>query len=105
MKKFGLILWGVLVFLSVPVHAADADKQVVIDKYNFTPAEITVSVGTKVTWLNKDDTPHTVVENDKKFRSAALDTGDSYSHTFDAPGTYHYFCSFHPKMVGTVTVK
>ncbi len=98
-----IFLLGVLL-LAVPAFAEDATPQVVIDKFAYAPTALTVAAGTKVTWVNKDDTPHTVVENNKKFRSAALDTGDSYSYTFTEPGTYHYFCTFHPKMVGTVTV-
>ena len=39
------------------------------------------------------------------FKSAALDTNDKFSFTFDKPGTYKYFCSIHPHMVGTIVVK
>ena len=58
-----------------------------------------------VTWTNADDTPHNVREKDGKFKSAALDTDDTFSQTFSAPGEYEYFCSIHPRMVGTIVVQ
>jgi plastocyanin len=78
---------------------------VTIDNFSFTPQEITVSPGTTATWVNQDDLPHTVVSNDKKFKSKALDTDDKFSFTFTDRGTYEYYCSVHPKMTAKVTVK
>ena len=83
------------------VQAAD----VKIDNFSFTPQEITVAAGTKVTWVNRDDIPHTVVSTNETFKSKALDTDDQYSFTFDKAGTYEYFCSIHPKMTAKVIVK
>jgi plastocyanin len=76
-----------------------------IDNFSFTPKEITVAAGTTITWVNHDDVPHTVVSTDKKFRSKALDTDDQFSFTFTDAGTYSYFCSVHPIMIGKVVVK
>jgi plastocyanin len=76
-----------------------------IDNFNFTPPTLVVAPGTTVTWTNADDSPHTVREKDGKFKSAALDTDDTFSQTFTAPGEYEYFCSIHPRMVGKVVVK
>ena len=65
-----------------------------------------MTAGTTVTWVNEDDTPHTVVSDDRKtFRSKPLDTDDRFSFTFTTPGTYGYFCSIHPHMTGKVVVK
>jgi plastocyanin len=58
-----------------------------------------------VTWKNGDDSPHRIADVGGAYASAALDTEDSYSHTFATPGVYKYFCSIHPYMVGTVIVK
>src|SRR5436305_11385214 len=69
-----------------------------IDNFSFTPGTLTVPIGSTVTWTNKDDVPHTVVENNQKFKSKALDTDETFSQTFTEPGTYEYFCSVHPKM-------
>jgi len=76
-----------------------------IDNFNFTPPTLVVAPGTTVTWTNADDSPHTVREKDGKFTSAALDTDDTFSQTFTAPGEYEYFCSIHPRMFGKVVVK
>jgi plastocyanin len=76
-----------------------------IDNYSFTPQTITVPAGTTVTWVNADDVPHTVAATDLAFHSKAMDTDEQYSHTFDQPGTYKYFCTVHPKMTGTIVVE
>ena len=90
-------------FVAASVQAAD-DHQVVIKSFAYGPKEITVPVGTAVTWLNKDNEVHTVVSKNGKFRSSALDTDDSFTFTFTEPGTYAFFCSLHPQMTGIVTV-
>jgi plastocyanin len=81
-----------------------AESMVTIDNFTFAPAQLTVKVGDTVTWKNHDDIPHTVVSAGK-FRSKAMDTDDSYSFTFTAPGDYKYFCSLHPHMTGTIKVE
>lgn len=80
-------------------------NQVVIENFSFAPATLTVNAGTKVTWINHDDEPHTVDENDKRFKSGAMDTRDQFSYTFSSPGTFGYFCALHPKMTGQIIVK
>lgn len=89
------------------VNAADqmGPAAVKIDNFSFGPQTLTVAAGTTVTWTNNDDVPHTVVSDDKVFKSKALDTDDEFSYTFDKPGTYNYFCSVHPKMTAKVVVK
>ena len=82
-----------------------AAVEVKIDNFAFGPNAITVAVGTKVTWTNHDDIPHTVVSNDQLFKSKVLDTDQTFSFTFDKPGTFPYFCSLHPKMTGKVIVQ
>jgi plastocyanin len=81
--------------------------EVKIDNFTFGPAALTVPVGTTVTWMNKDDIPHTVVSTDdsKTIKSKVLDTDEKFSFTFSKPGTYPYFCSIHPKMTGKVIVQ
>jgi amicyanin len=79
--------------------------EVRIENFSFSPATLTVSAGTKVTWVNRDDVPHTVVSRDKKIKSGALDTDQQFIFTFTEPGTYDYYCSLHPKMTGKVVVQ
>ncbi len=112
MRRRTLVLAGTLLsalFLgSGAMLAAQAgDATVTIDNFSFTPAEIAVAAGTKVTWANRDDIPHTVTDaaEPRGFKSPPLDTGDTFSFVFSTPGTYHYFCSLHAHMQGTVVVK
>ena len=79
--------------------------QVTIDNFTFSPATLTVPSGTTVTWTNQDDMVHTVTEANRGFSSQGLETGDTYAHTFTAPGIYTYFCALHPRMTATVIVK
>jgi plastocyanin len=79
--------------------------EVKIDNFSFGPAELTVSVGTTVTWTNRDDIPHTVRSTDDVFKSKVLDTDEKFSFTFSKAGTYPYFCSIHPKMTAKVIVQ
>jgi plastocyanin len=86
-----------------PQQAATAEVK--IDNFSFGPATLTVAPGTTVTWINRDDIPHTVVSTDSVFKSKVLDTDEKFSFTFTKAGTYPYFCSIHPKMTATVVVK
>ena len=80
-------------------------NQVVIENFSFVPATLTVKAGTKVTWVNRDDVPHTATATDKRFNSKTLDTDDQFDFIFSEPGTYNYFCALHPKMTGQIIVK
>ncbi|MGB3045974.1 MAG: cupredoxin family copper-binding protein [Xanthobacteraceae bacterium] len=84
--------------------ATETPAAITIDNFTFGPANLTVPAGTTVTWTNHDDIPHSVVATDKAFRSAALDTNDSYTFTFKTAGTFAYFCGLHPHMTGKVIV-
>ena len=98
---------GLLVSATASLAADAAPNQVRIDNFSFSPATLTVVVGTTVTWVNYDDIPHTVVhDNDTRlFKSPPMDSEEKYSFTFTVPGTYTYFCSIHPHMVGVIVVK
>lgn len=84
-------------------HEGAADVKV--DNFTFGPGTLTVPVGTKVTWTNRDDIPHTVVSTNHVFKSKVLDTDETFSFTFSKPGRYDYFCSVHPRMTGKVVVQ
>jgi plastocyanin len=89
--------------------AAGAAVEVKIDNFTFVPHSVRVAPGTTVTWVNRDDIPHTVVSSGQVsgqlFKSKALDTDDKFSFTFAKAGSYPYFCSLHPKMTGEVVVQ
>ncbi|HTY84355.1 MAG TPA: cupredoxin family copper-binding protein [Silvibacterium sp.] len=117
--KRNLVLGGMFAMIAVvaalililhPLRArSDAAKatraEVTVDNFSFTPTMLTVRRNTTVTWLNRDDVPHVIASSDGLFKSRALDTDDKYSYTFTKPGTYPYYCSVHPKMVGQVIVQ
>ena len=85
--------------------AAASPAAVKIDNFAFAPATLTITAGTTVTWKNDDDSPHRIGDKNGTFKSAALDTDDTFSHTFAAPGEYPYICTIHPYMVGKIIVK
>jgi plastocyanin len=86
------------------VAAAPTASSVAIADFAFAPAQLTVTSGTTITWTNSDGFAHTVDAADDTFVSDALDQGASFSHTFDAAGTFAYICGIHPSMAGTVVV-
>jgi plastocyanin len=72
----------------------------------FTPNTIHVVLGVNntVVWTNDDFSPHTVTSDSGLFDSSVLSQGQTFSYTFQAPGTYHYHCFIHPWMTATVVV-
>ena len=97
----GLALWAGLGMLQV--EAAD-NPTIKIENFSFAPENLTVPVGTTVTWVNGDDIPHTIVLSDKSFHSKPLDSGDKATFTFAKAGEIPYFCGLHPHMTGKITV-
>ncbi len=81
-----------------------AGNAVSIDNFAFSPATLTISAGSAVTWTNRDEEPHTVVANDGSFRSPGMGSQAVFSHTFATAGTFDYVCSIHPFMHATVVV-
>ena len=81
-------------------------NRIEIKDFAFNPQTLTVKSGEKVTWINRDEEPHTIVSVEKQFKkSTALDTDQEFTITAGAPGTYSYFCSVHPKMTGIIIVE
>jgi plastocyanin len=113
-KKMALLC--AIGFLNLPIFAlageikevdSTGNKQtrIEIKDFSFNPQTLTVKSGEKITWINRDEEPHTVVSVQKQFKkSTALDTDQEFTITAGTPGTYTYFCSVHPKMTGTIVV-
>jgi plastocyanin len=97
--------FGAMLALALAATSASAADTITIKNFDFAPMALSVSAGTTVIWRNDDEEPHTVVSESGLFRSAAIDGGESFSFKFDKAGTYKYFCTIHPKMVGTIVVK
>jgi len=74
--------------------------------WQYSPQNITVVVGVNstVTWVSRSIAYDTVTARDGSFASGTIPPGGTYSFTFRAPGTYEYYCLYHPWMTGTVTV-
>ena len=98
-----LVSFAFLLLAAIPFARAE-DMKVSIDNFTFNPPQLTVKAGTKVTFANHDDIPHTVVSV-QNFKSKVLDTEQEFAFTFTTPGTYKYFCSLHPHMTGTIVVE
>jgi plastocyanin len=75
-----------------------------IQNFAFSPASISVKVGTKVTWVNDDSVAHTVTADLGLFDSSVIAPKSSFSFTFANPATIAYHCNIHPSMKGTVIV-
>lgn len=116
MRKFCFSSLATVVSLLVavvilnPPHAksqrsSSQPAEVKIDNFSFSPEALTVRVDAVVTWTNMDDVPHVIASNDGVFKSKGLDTDDKYSYRFTKPGTYLYYCSIHPKMIGKIVVQ
>ena len=105
MKKW---LAALALAIVLPAAAATpAPDTIRIGNFTFAPAVLEVPAGTSILFVNEDDVPHAIVgsDRDSPLKSPALDTNDRYSVKLTQPGTYHYFCSLHPRMTGTVIVK
>ena len=85
-------------------EAAESTDEIGIADFKFDPEAVTVEAGTKVTWTNGDEAPHTATADDGSFDTGTLDLDDSKPVTLDQPGTDSY-CRFHPFMKGTVEVQ
>jgi plastocyanin len=78
---------------------------ITIQNFMFSPQKLEVPANAKVTWINKDEEPHTVVEVQNVFASHALDTDETFTYRFAKAGTYTFFCTLHPRMTGTLVVE
>lgn len=96
-----------------PTGARETDEpgevEVDIRMFDFENDLVEINVGETVTWTNQDATRHTVTsgvdgEHDGRFEVTFAEQGDTASVTFDEPGEYHYFCTPHNFMTGTVVV-
>jgi YVTN family beta-propeller protein len=85
--------------------ASGAGVKVTIAGFAFTPQNITIKVGDSVTWSNEDGPAHTVTFRDGSPGARSLAPGQTFTRTFDTPGTYAYFCSYHPYMTGSIIVQ
>jgi plastocyanin len=86
--------------------ATAATTKIAIKDFLYAPTPATVKVGAKVAIPNADSAPHTLTDRASRraFDSGTIKGGATGSVTFSTPGTFAYFCEFHPYMKGSVTV-
>jgi plastocyanin len=77
--------------------------EIVIEGFDFG-LPVTATTGDVVTVTNRDGAGHTWTADDGTFDSGTLRGGESFQFTFEAAGTYAFFCAIHPGMTGTITV-
>ena len=106
-RIFGMGLAALVMILALSGGASAAEKgpakQISIDNFSFEH-DVTVAVGTRVTWVNHDDIPHSILCPDAKIHSHPLDTNDSFTYQFEKAGRFNYICGLHPHMHGQVVV-
>ena len=86
--------------------AGPGENEVWMQNTSFVPATLTISTGTTVTWINKDNIAHTTTSNDGNWDSGTMNNGDTFSHTFNNTGTFDYICTIHPNvMTGQIIVQ
>ena len=73
---------------------------------NYSPVTVTVTIGQNntVSFVNKDNTVHTVTADGGSFDSGNILAGATRTYTFTTPGTFQYHCTYHTWMKGTVIV-
>jgi len=89
---------------SAPAPPSNA-RVVRIRNFAFEPAQVTVSSGTTVWWINCDGVVHTSTSDTGVWDSGSISGGAAYSRAFSAAGAFAYHCIPHPFMVATVTVQ
>jgi plastocyanin len=87
-----------------PSGEAVRSAKVEIVEFSYDPDPVTIQVGGKVTWHNRDSDPHTATADDGSFDTGTIEEGKIKSESFKEAGTVSYFCEIHPEMLGTVEV-
>ena len=88
-----------------PAAAVSDDTTVEIVEFLYEPEALTVEAGSTITWVNSDKAPHTATADDGSFNTESISQDQESEVTLDEPGTYAYFCEFHPFMKATVEVE
>ncbi|MCC7372303.1 MAG: cupredoxin domain-containing protein [Chloroflexi bacterium] len=109
-RRWLTLLFAVAVIVGLPGDALAADAQISIVQpgdtmtLRYEPSSQSISVGSSVTWVNSGSTPVTITSPDGLFDSETVAPGGSFSHVFDTPGTFRYFCVPYPHMKGVIVV-
>jgi plastocyanin len=99
-----LFLLGFLSFAFAEKKEGGHSHAVAIKGMKFDPPQVEIAVGDSVVWTNDDERDHTIVANDKSFKSDNIGKDGSFEHKFNKAGKFGYACSYHPRMKGVVVV-
>jgi plastocyanin len=84
---------------------SDKSRTISMKDKKYVPDSLTIKVGETVVWQNDDDHDHTVIADDKSFKSGNINPDDTFEYTFKKTGTFKYACKYHPRMKGSITVE
>ena len=91
---------------NIPTPPTVSGNKIELKSFAFNPSELKIKTGETVTWTNKDSAPHTVTsDSGTEISSPTLSNSQTYSHTFNAQGTFQYHCSLHPGMKAKIIVE
>jgi plastocyanin len=110
MKNLNTVLLVILSFMVAcddedvePVNGDQAENEIRMSNTSFLPANLELSAGSTVLWVNTSEVDHTVTSSDGLFNEY-LEPGGQFEYVFTQPGTYDYVCTLHPGMTGTITI-
>ena len=91
---------------SANTPALSGNPEIHISNFKYSPAEIKITAGSSITWINDDSAPHTVTsDSGKEVNSGEMLQGKRYNHIFTEKGTYNYHCEYHSGMKGKIVVE
>lgn len=88
-----------------PARQAGTAVTVSIEDYAYSPGNLRVPVGARVTWTNRDGAPHSATADDLSWDTGLFAKNESRTIAFDTPGTFAYVCSIHPAMKARLVVE
>jgi plastocyanin len=88
-----------------PAQQGAANETIIIENFAYSPGNLQVPVGARVTWTNRDGAPHSATDAGGSWDTGVLAKGKSATLTFDTAGTFNYFCTIHPSMKARVVVQ
>jgi plastocyanin len=76
-----------------------------VEIVNFQLPDVTIAVGETIRWTNVDGAAHTSTGRNNEWDSGTMPQGSRFAETFATAGTFEYYCTIHPSMVGSITVE
>ena len=90
---------------ATPTVLNDLAVTIEISGFRYMPPNLSAPVGATVTWVNRDEAPHNSKARDGEWGTDLLQREEESVITFDEAGTWEYFCTIHPYMTATLTVR